>query len=275
MRMKIAGLLKAGKNDTALLECEKLLTVNPLQSQNVELAVEVADATGHPEAALFTVEAAYENNPDDMLLLRRVAEYYMAVGEYNKARDAYVKLNAFLPNDKAIFKQLKDAEARLTMASGWEDAAGKKDGFRKLIADKDQANKLDIQAKAVVSGSDAEALIAEALARIEKEPNNLNSYRALARLYTSGKRFDEAVATLESARAFNAADPRARPSGHDGQNIGLRGPSRRAQGRGRYGGRDGAGDGNAPVHVRRSGVARPALPERSQAAFRSGLAVLQ
>lgn len=207
MRMKIAGLLKAGKNDTALLECEKLLTVNPLQSQNVELAVEVADATGHPEAALFTVEAAYENNPDDMLLLRRVAEYYMAVGEYDKARDAYVKLNAFLPNDQAIFKQLKDAEARLTMASGWEDAAGKKDGFRKLIADKDQANKLDIQAKAVVSGSDAEALIAEALARIEKEPNNLNSYRALARLYTSGRRFDEAVATLESARAFNAADP--------------------------------------------------------------------
>ncbi|MEI7900247.1 MAG: tetratricopeptide repeat protein [bacterium] len=207
MRMKIAGLLKAGKNETALLECEKLLTLNPLQSQNVELAVEVADASGHPDAALFTVEAAYENNPDDMLLLRRVASYYMAVGDYAKARDAYIKLNAFLPNDQAIFKQLKDAEARLTMASGWEEAAGQKDGFRKLIADKDQAKKLDMQAKAVVAGSDAEALIAEARGRIEKEPSNFNAYRALARLYTSNKRFDEAVATLESARAMNASDP--------------------------------------------------------------------
>jgi len=207
MRMKIAGLLKAGKNETALLECEKLLSMNPLQSQNVELAVQVADASGHPDAALFTVEAAYENNPDDMLLLRRVAEYYMAVGEYDKARDAYVKLNAFLPNDQNIFKQLKDAEARMTMASGWEDAAGQKDGFRKLIADKDQAKKLDMQAKAVVAGSDADALIAEARAKIEKEPNNFNSYRALARLYTSSKRFDEAVATLESAREMNASDP--------------------------------------------------------------------
>ena len=207
LRMKIAGLLKAGKTDAALLECEKLLTMNPLQSQNVELAVATADAAGHPEAALFTVEAAYENNPDDMVLLRRVADYYMAVGDYTKARDAYVKLNAFLPNDQTIFKQLKDAEARMTMAAGWEETAGKKDGYRDLIANKDQAKQLDIQAKAVVSGSDADELIVEARARIEKEPNNLNLYRALARLYTQNKRFDEAVEALESARKVNAADP--------------------------------------------------------------------
>ena len=207
MRMKIKGLLKAGKTEPALLECEKLLAMNPLHSQNVELAVEVADASGHPDAALFTVEAAYENNPDDMLLLRRVADYYMAVGDYAKARDAYVKLNAFLPNDQTIFKQLKDAEARQTMASGWEDAAGKKEGYRDLIANKEQAKSLDIQAKAVVAGSDAEALIDEAKSRLEKEPTNLNYYRALARLYTQNKRYDEAVATLESARAVNAADP--------------------------------------------------------------------
>ena len=207
MRMKVAGMLKAGKKEAALLECEKLLTMNPLQSQNVELAVQVADASGHPEAALFTVEAAYENNPDDMMLLRRVADYYMAVGDYAKARDAYVKLNAFLPNDQAIFKQLKDAEARVTMAAGWESTAGKKDGYRDLIADKDQAKKLDMQAKSVVAGSDADALIEEARARIEKEPNNLNLYRALSRLLTQNKRFDEAVEALEAARKVNASDP--------------------------------------------------------------------
>ena len=207
MRMKISTLLKAGKTEMALLECEKLLSMNPLQSQNVELAVETAEAAGHPDAALFTVEAAYENNPDDMLLLRRVADYYMKVGEYDKARDAYVKLNAFLPNDQTIFKQLKDAEARVTMASGWEETAGKKDGYRDLIANKDQAKKLDMQAKSVVAGSDADALIEEAKARVEKEPNNLNFYRALARLFSQNKRFDEAVQTLEAARKVNASDP--------------------------------------------------------------------
>ena len=206
-RTKVKALQKAGKLESALIECEKLLAINPLHPLNVEMAVEIADAAGHADAALFTVEAAYENNPDDMKLLRRVAEYYMKVGDYTKARDAYLKLNAFLPNDQAIFKSLKDAEARVTMAAGWEDTAGKKDGYRDLIANKDQAEKLDMRAKSVQTGTDADALIQEAKERIEKEPNNLNFYRALARLYIQNKRFDEAVATLEDARKINASDP--------------------------------------------------------------------
>jgi len=206
-RTKIKALQKAGKFEAALVECEKLLTMNPLHPLNVEMTVEVADAADHAEAALFTIESAYENNPDDMKLLRRVAEYYMKVGDYTKARDAYLKLNAFLPNDQGIFKQLKDAEARVTMAQGWEETSGKKDGYRDLIANKDQAEKLDMRAKSVVGGTDADALIEEQRAKIAQEPNNLNFYRALARLYIQNKRFDEAVATLEDARKINAADP--------------------------------------------------------------------
>ena len=206
-RTKVKALQKAGKLENALVECEKLLTINPLHPLNVEMAIEIADAAGHADAALFTVEAAYENNPDDMKLLRRVAEYYMKVGDYTKARDAYLKLNAFLPSDQAIFKALKDAEARVTMAAGWEEAAGKKDGYRDLIANKEQAEKLDMRAKSVQTGSDADALIQEAKERIEKEPNNLNFYRALARLFTQNKRFEEAVETLEGACKVNAADP--------------------------------------------------------------------
>jgi tetratricopeptide (TPR) repeat protein len=206
-RAKISALQKGGKLEAALVECEKLLSRNPLHSLNVELAVEIAEASGHADAALFTVESAYENNPDDMKLLRRVAEFYMKVGDYTKARDAYAKLNAFLPNDQQIFKQLKDAEARVTMAAGWEETSGKKDGYRDLIANKDQAAKLDMKAKSVQSGSDADALIDEAKQRIAAEPNNLNFYRALARVYLQNKRFGEAVQTLEDARKINAADP--------------------------------------------------------------------
>jgi len=206
-RGKIKALQKAGKFELALVECEKLLTMNPLHPINVEMTVEVADAADHADAALFTVESAYENNPDDMKLLRRVAEYYMKVGDYTKARDAYLKLNAFLPNDQAIFKALKDAETHVTMEAGWEEAAGKKDGYRDLIANKDQAEKLDMRAKSVQSGTDADTLIQEMKDRIANEPNNLNFYRALARLYIQNKRFEEAVATLEDARKINASDP--------------------------------------------------------------------
>ncbi len=207
MRTKIKGMLAANRADAALIECEKLLTLNPLDGPNVEITVQAAEESGHPDAALFTVEAAYENNQDDMGLLRRVADFYMAVGDYTKARDAYIKLNAFLPNDQTILKKLKDTEARVTMASGWEETAGEKGGFRKLIADKEQATMLDAQNKAVISGSDAEMLIDEARQRLEAEPNNLNYYRALARLYIQNKMYDEAVKILEGARSVNANDP--------------------------------------------------------------------
>lgn len=207
-RMKIEGLLKAGKTNSALVECEKLLLVNPLHSSNVELAVRCAEAAEQPEAALFTIEGAYENNQDDMNLLSRVADYYMATGDYVKARDAYIKLTAGRPSDMTVVKKLKDAEARVTMdKGGWEDQAGKKDGYLSLIADKEQAAKLDMQSKAVVSGADAEALIEEQRAKIAAEPNNLNSYRALARLFVQNKRFQDAVDILQAARKINAADP--------------------------------------------------------------------
>lgn len=208
LRMKINGLMKAGKRDAALIECEKLLLENPLHPLNVELAVECAEAAGQPEAALFTIEAAYENNQDDMNLLSRVADYYMATGDYVKARDAYIKLTAGRPNDLNVVRKLKDAEARVTMdKGGWEEHAGKKGGFRDMIADKDKAAQLDMQAKAVVAGSDADILIEEHRAKIAAEPNNLNFYRALARLLIQNKRYDEAVETLEAARTVNASDP--------------------------------------------------------------------
>lgn len=208
IRMKVQTMLKSGKKEAALQECEKLMTMNPLNSQNVNLAVEAAEACNFPDAALFTVEAAYENNQDDMTLLRRVADYYMRVGEYSKARDAYVKLNAVRPNDQTILKLLKDAEARTTMTKGgWEEAAGKKGGFRDLIRDKETAAKLDAKAKSVVAGSDAEVAIEDAKERLKAEPKNLNFYRALARIYSQNKRFDEAVQTLEDARKINSTDP--------------------------------------------------------------------
>lgn len=206
-RMKIQGLLKAGKKELALFESEKLLCMNPLQADNVQLAIACADACGMPDAALFTVEAAYENNPNDMDMLRRAADYYMQVEQFAKARDALVKLNAFRPKDQEILKLLKDAEARSTMAAGWEENAGKKGGYRNLIRDKEQAEKLDMKNKQVMQGDDAESIIAEAKAKIAAEPGNLNFYRALARVYSQNKRYAEAVETLEGARKINASDP--------------------------------------------------------------------
>jgi tetratricopeptide (TPR) repeat protein len=206
-RQKILGMAKKGQGAEAMAEAEKLLAINPLDADNIECAVKAAEAAGKPEAAVISVEAAYSCNQGDANLLERIAAFYMAAKMYDKARDAFVKLSQLKPGDQRVLQLLKNAEAQTTMSSGWTDSVGKKGGFQNLIANKEQAKKLDQANKAIVVGDDAEALIAEKKAQIEKEPGNMNFYRALARIYVQNKRFAEAVQTLEQAQAINSSDP--------------------------------------------------------------------
>ena len=206
-RSKVMGLVKKGKGAEAMAEAEKLLSINPLDPDNIDAAVKAAEAAGKPEAAAISVEAAYSGNQGDANLLERIATYYMMAKNYAKARDAYDKLAKLKPGDQRILQLLKNAEAQTTMSSGWSDSIGKKGGFQGILANKEQAKKLDQANKAVVTGDDAEALIEEKKKQIEKEPNNMNFYRALARLYMQSKRFAEAIQTLEQAQQVNSADP--------------------------------------------------------------------
>ena len=198
-RQKIMGLVKKGQGVEAMAEAEKLLSQNPMDPDNIEAAVKAAEAAGKADHAAITVEAAYECSNKDPALLERVATYYAMSKRWDKARDAYSKLAELKPGDQRIVQLLKNAEAQATMNSGWTETAGKKGGFQNLIANKEQAAKLDAANKAVVTGDDAELLIREKLKQIEAEPKNMNARRALARIYIQGKRFYEAIDVLQQA----------------------------------------------------------------------------
>jgi len=202
------GLVKKGDGAGAMAEAEKLLCKNPLDPDNIEAAVKAAEAAGKTDHAAVTVEAAYECSNKDPALLERVATYYQMAKNWLKARDAYQKLSELKPGDQRILQLLKNCEAQATMNAGWTQSAGKKGGFQNLIANKEQAKKLDQANKAVITGDDADAMIAEKLAQIEKEPKNMNFRRALARIYVQNKRYAEAVQCLQEAiEAAGAMDP--------------------------------------------------------------------
>ena len=198
-RQKIMGLVKKGQGAEAMAEAEELLCKNPLDPDNIEAAVKAAEAAGKTDHAAITIEAAYECSNKDPALLERVATYYQMAKNWSKARDAYQKLSEIKPGDQRILQLLKNTEAQATMNAGWEQTAGKKGGFQALIANKEQAKKLDQANKAVITGDDAESLIQEKIAQIEKEPKNMNFRRALARLYIQNKRYAEAIECLQSA----------------------------------------------------------------------------
>jgi len=207
-RQKIMGLVKKGQGAEAMAEAEKLLCQNPLDADNIEAAVKAAEAAGKPDHAAISVEAAYECSNKDPALLERVATYYQIAKNWAKARDAYQKLAELKPGDQRIMQLLKNTEAQATMNAGWEQTAGKKGGFQALIANKEQAKKLDQANKAVITGEDAEQLIQEKIAQIEQEPKNMNYRRALARLYIQNKRYAEAIECLQTAiEAAGVMDP--------------------------------------------------------------------
>jgi len=207
-RNKIMGLIKKGQAAEAMAEAEKLMCQNPLDADNIETAVKAAEAAGKQDHAAISVEAAYECGNKDPALLERVATYYQLAKNWTKARDAYQKLSQIKPGDQRIMQMLKNSEAQATMNAGWAQTAGKKGGFQNLIANKEQAKKLDQANKAVITGDDAEALIAEKLEQIAREPKNMNARRALARIYMQNKRYAEAVNCLtEAIEASGSMDP--------------------------------------------------------------------
>jgi len=198
-RKKISALIRKGEFAEAMNESEKLLSKNPLDPDNIEAAVKAAEAAGKTDHAAITIEAAYECSNKDPALLERVATYYQMAKNWDKARDAYRKLSEIKPGDQRVQQLLKNTEAQATMNAGWEQTAGKKGGFQNLIANKEQAKKLDQANKAVITGDDAESLIREKIAQIAKEPKNMNFRRALARLYVQSKRYEEAIECLQQA----------------------------------------------------------------------------
>lgn len=205
---KVQALIKQNKLEEAMTLAEEILDANPISGKLNEFYFDVAQRTNHPEALLSAMETLSDACPDDMELMLRMGKTYMQTGVFSRARDCFQKAAQANPADLNIQKLLKDAMAKDTMdAGGWEANAGKRGGFQALIRDKELAAKLDRNAKAVVTGDDAEAAIAEAKEKIAKEPKNINYYRGLARIYIQNKRFDEALETFAAARKVNPADP--------------------------------------------------------------------
>lgn len=201
-------LLNPKKGAKAMIAAEKLMAINPLNPSFLAFFVKAARVAGQIDAAVQTLELAVEAEPANIALVRALGDLYAETGNHRQARNAYEKVVHARPHDGQTAKLLKEADARTSMQSGgWEEAEGKQGGYRELIKDKAVAEKLDIQAKAVVAGDDFDTMVAEQRAKLEEEPKNINAYRALIRLYRQKRRFSEAVEVVEEALSVNPGDP--------------------------------------------------------------------
>ncbi len=202
--MAVNGAMK--KNPLkALLKAEKLLRADPLNKQFLDLHAKAALAAEMPEVAVHSISTAHEHYPTDKAILKRLARLYEEVDQTEKAKDCFEKLMMADPDNPEYIKAYKDAAARDTLSTGgWEEA---KD-YRDLIRDKDKAQALEQDAKAVKTEKDVNHLIKLTELKAKQEPENVNYKRALADLYAKDYRFEEAMKLLDEAQKLTGGgDP--------------------------------------------------------------------
>lgn len=199
--------IRGKKGDKALISSEKLLQMDPTHPKFAVLAADAAVLCDLPEAAIMTLEVAREHRSDNIDILRKLAELYVLVGDTKAVRDCHEKLFALRPNDPEVLKAYKDAMALNSIAKdGWQQAS-QGGSFRDMIKDKGEAALLEQDKKAVKSEGDVDDLITATLNKLQAEPDNMNYYRALSRLYVQKQRFEEAIATVEEALQRSPGDP--------------------------------------------------------------------
>jgi len=202
--MNVKGQLKKDP-EKALQAAEKLMLIDPLNKAFVQLFAQAAHAADMPEAAVLTLEFARDANPTDIDLLNQLGRMYQVTEQMKEARDCFEAIVRLDPADQKAIKNLKDAAALDTMhTGGWEGATD----YRDVMADEDEAVKLEQQARAKKSESDVEVLIEETRQKIAREPENINFQRALADLLVTAGDYDEALEIYEKANELSGgSDP--------------------------------------------------------------------
>ena len=187
------------KDPRRLLElAEKQLAANPLSVTALRQLAEAALALDMPETAAFACEAVREIDPDDRENLLQLGEAYLAAKRPADALRAADVILRTRPVDGDAQNLMRRASVAQTMTRGnWESGGG----FRDKLKNESEAVSLEQAAKVVTSGEMTQRLIDEALARVEREPANLNHYRTLVQGFRQAGRLDEALEWTRKARA--------------------------------------------------------------------------
>ncbi|MDF7823505.1 hypothetical protein P4B35_05730 [Pontiellaceae bacterium B12227] len=189
--MKASAMLKKDPQQ-AIERAEDLLRIDPLNFKFAKLQCDAAEAAGHPEIAILTLEMLKENTPPNLAILNPLARLYRTAERFDDeyaCHEAMVKLK---PNDTNALKELKDSAARLTMGkAGWQKA----ESFRDVIR---------TETEAASASNELEQLTA----LLQAEPDNVNHILALADYQTKRRLFGDAVLTLKNGLNVSGGDPR-------------------------------------------------------------------
>jgi tetratricopeptide (TPR) repeat protein len=194
-----APFMFGGKKDPAkmLENAEALLAKDPTSVSALKLLAEAAGGLGLPETVAFALDAIRELEPENRANLLALGEAWLAASKPAEALKIADEILARKPTDAEAQNLMRKASVAHTVTKHKWDS---KESYRDKLRDEAQAVSLEQASKVVTADTMTQRLLDEALARVAKEPNNLNHYRSVAQAYRQLGNLDEALAWVRKAR---------------------------------------------------------------------------
>ena len=169
---------------------EKILEKEPYSRQANLVLKDAAVAAGWPEIGVFALRTLLEENPRDVKVLHELGRLYRQLGDHDQEVEIYNQITAINPLDAQALRMGKDASADGSMKrGGWTQA----ESYRDLIKDKEAAISLEQQSRMHLTGESLDQQIAEAYARHQEEPENLDFARRLGALSEQKEDLESAI----------------------------------------------------------------------------------
>jgi tetratricopeptide (TPR) repeat protein len=169
---------------------EKILEDEPYHRQANLALKEAALAAGWPEIGVFALRTLLEENARDTKVLHELGRLHHQWGQSEQEVEVYNRISEIDPLDAEALRLGKDAAAHASMSSGgWTQA----ESYRDVIKDKEAAISLEQQSRMKLSGAALDQQIAEAYARQQAEPQNVDLARRLAALNEQAGNLEAAI----------------------------------------------------------------------------------
>lgn len=185
-----------GSANGRIERCEDFLQHVPMSAYGLKKLAGACKAAGHVEAAVNTLEFVRQRKPDNVGVLRMLADLYAEKEDFTRAVRCYEELARLRPNDRVVTDGLRNLSAAEHMQQTKLDET---DSYRDQIRDSEKARKLEEEQHIVRSVDDADAAIERLQAELREEPNSVEKLLKLGDVYQLKEDFKFALAAYRKA----------------------------------------------------------------------------
>ncbi len=195
-------MLKSGsriKTDpkSVLDEAEKMLAINPYNTQALKMEAHAAEAMGMWGTAALAYDNIREVTPENVENLLSLGNAYIEAGQAKEAVKAGDLILAFQPGNGDAQALLRRASVAITMDKGkWDEQTD----FRQKLADSAKATELEQEARMANDTETLTRLVGKLADAIQREPENVNYYRDVIGYLKQLQRFEDALEYVRKAR---------------------------------------------------------------------------